>query len=183
MHMVRTVRGDLLVLPSLTSFMMSFDISLYFSCMILSSWRRTPRRCRFWSSWSRHRELQWEWHKCTCSRCSLATCVKTNKKFKVCKSVHHRTIQINHQPDVTFFQFIILTFIYSSTCFGRSPAHHQELNDCSSSLWFYLRIVVIAVLCSWSARPLTRGCYCSHRAPDDGRENARNMLSCKQSSG
>ena len=23
--------------------------------------------------------------------------------FKVCKSVHHRTIQINHQPDATFF--------------------------------------------------------------------------------
>ena len=73
-------------------------------------------------------------------------------KFKVCKSVHHRTIQIDHQPHATIFQFIILTFIYSSTCFGRSPAHHQELNDCSSSLWFYLRIVVIAVLFSWSGR-------------------------------
>ena len=24
-----------------------------------------------------------------------------------------------------------------------------------------------------------RGCHCSHWAPDDGRENARNMLSCK----
>jgi hypothetical protein len=60
--------------------------------------------------------------------------------------VHHCAIQINHQPDATVFQFIILTFIYSSTCFRRSPAHHQELNDCSSSLWFYLRIVVIAVL-------------------------------------
>ena len=40
-----------------------------------------------------------------------------------------------------FLQFIILTFIYSSTCFGRPHAHHQELNN-----WFYLRIVVIAVL-------------------------------------
>ena len=40
-------------------------------------------------------------------------------------------IQINHQPDATVFQFIILTFIYSSTCFGPFPAHHQELNDCS----------------------------------------------------
>jgi len=57
-------------------------------------------------------------------------------KFKVCKSVHHRTIEIDHQPDATIFQFIILTFIYSSTCFRRSPTHHQELNDCSSSLWF-----------------------------------------------
>jgi hypothetical protein len=45
-----------------------------------------------------------------------------------------------------FLPFIVLTFIYSSTCFGRSHAHNQELNSCSSSLWFYLRIVVIAVL-------------------------------------
>ena len=45
-----------------------------------------------------------------------------------------------------FIQFIILTFIYSSTCFGRPHAHHQELNNCSSSLWFYLRIVPIALL-------------------------------------
>jgi len=61
-------------------------------------------------------------------------------------------IQINHQPDATVFQFIVLTSIYSSTCFGRFPAHHQELNDCSGSLWFYLCIVVIVVPCSWSGR-------------------------------
>ena len=53
--------------------------------------------------------------------------------------MHHRTIQINHQPDATIFQCIVLTFVYSSTCFGRFPAHHQELNDCSGSLWFYNR--------------------------------------------
>jgi hypothetical protein len=62
-------------------------------------------------------------------------------------------IQINHQPDTKIFQFIILKFVYSSTCFGRFPAHHQELNDCSGRLWFYLHIVVIVVLCSWSGRP------------------------------
>ena len=73
-----------------------------------------------------------------------------NVKFKFCKSVHHRTIQINHQPDATIFQFIILTFVYSSTCFRRFPAQHQELNDCSGSLWFYLRIAVTVVLCSCS---------------------------------
>jgi hypothetical protein len=44
------------------------------------------------------------------------------------------------------FIVIYLTFIYSSTCFGHPHAHHQELNNCSSSLWFYLRSVVIAVL-------------------------------------
>jgi hypothetical protein len=36
--------------------------------------------------------------------------------------VHHRTIQINQQRDATVFQFIILTFVYSSTRFGRFPA-------------------------------------------------------------
>jgi hypothetical protein len=84
---------------------------------------------------------------------------KTVSKLKICGS-----IQINHWPYATIFHFIILTFIYSSTCFGRFPAHHQELNDCSSSLWFYLRIVVTVVLFSWSgrlwpARPRTQHCY------------------------
>jgi len=87
------------------------------------------------------------------SRDARSTKCKMWINFKICKSVHHRTFQINHQPDATVFQFIILTFIYSSTCFGRSPAHHQELNDCSSSLWFYLHIVVTVVLCLWSGRP------------------------------
>jgi hypothetical protein len=52
-----------------------------------------------------------------------------------------------------FFQFIILKFVYSSTCFGHFPAYHQKLNDCSGRLWVYLRIVVTVVLCSWSGRP------------------------------
>ena len=50
-------------------------------------------------------------------------------------------------------ELVILTFMYSSTCFGRFPAHHQELNDCSGILRFYLCIVVTVVLCSWSGRP------------------------------
>jgi hypothetical protein len=45
-----------------------------------------------------------------------------------------------------FFQLIILTFIYSSTCFGSPHAHHHELNNYSSSLWFYRWSVVVAVL-------------------------------------
>src|SRR5215475_12831495 len=47
-------------------------------------------------------------------------------------------------------------FVYSSTCFGVFPAQRQELNDCNGSLWFYLRIVVPVVLCSWSGRPAGR---------------------------
>ena len=45
-----------------------------------------------------------------------------------------------------FLQFIILTFTYSSTCFGRPHLHYQELNNCSSSLWFYRWSVVVTVL-------------------------------------
>jgi hypothetical protein len=36
--------------------------------------------------------------------------------------------------------------MYSSTCFGRPYAHHQELKNYSSSLWFYSWSVVVAVL-------------------------------------
>jgi len=92
-------------------------------------------------------------NQCTFSKINLFDLCK----FKVCKSVHHRTIQTDHQPDATIFQFI-----YSSTCFGRSPVHHQELNDCSSSLWFYLCIMVIAgaVFMVGLARPRTQhGCH------------------------
>ena len=45
-----------------------------------------------------------------------------------------------------FLQFIILTFIYSSACFRHPHSQRQELSICSSSLWFYLCSVVIAVL-------------------------------------
>jgi hypothetical protein len=34
------------------------------------------------------------------------------------------------------FQFIILSFVYGSTCFGRFPAHHQELNNCMAASGF-----------------------------------------------
>jgi hypothetical protein len=73
-----------------------------------------------------------------------------------CLTFWHQSFTFNSNKSPTkcnSFQFIILTFVYSSTCFGRFPAHHQELNDCSGNLWFYLRIVVTVVLYSWSGRP------------------------------
>ena len=89
------------------------------------------------------------------------------KKFKVCKSVHYHTIQINHQPDATISPVFYLTFIYSSTYFGRPHAHHQELNNCSSSLWFYLRSVVITVLLVvvGPVRPDHDQQHCYHHIP------------------
>jgi hypothetical protein len=77
---------------------------------------------------------------------SLTRFYTTFGLFKVCKSVHHHTIQINHRLDAIISPVYYLTFIYSSTCFGRPHAHHQKLNNCSSSFWVYLRSVVIAVL-------------------------------------
>jgi len=43
--------------------------------------------------------------------------------FKVCKSMHHHTYQIN-QLDATISQVYYLTFMYSSTCFRPPHAHH-----------------------------------------------------------
>ena len=79
--------------------------------------------------------------------------------------MHHRTIQINHQPAATIFQFIILTFVYTSTCFGRFPAHHQELNDCSGSLWFlpsYRGDSRALNDYHNDTKVKTIGCHCSH---------------------
>jgi hypothetical protein len=51
--------------------------------------------------------------------------------------------------------------MYGSTCFWRSHAHHQKLNNCSSSLWFYRWSVVLAVLLVVVGQtgPTTTRCY------------------------
>ena len=45
-----------------------------------------------------------------------------------------------------FLKFYYLIFMYSSTCFRGPSIHHQELNNCSSTLWFYSWSVVVALL-------------------------------------
>jgi hypothetical protein len=66
-----------------------------------------------------------------------------------------------------FLQFIILTFIYRSTCFGRPHTHHQELNNCSSSLCFLLseRRGSSAVGRGRAGRPDHDQQHCYHHAP------------------
>jgi hypothetical protein len=59
--------------------------------------------------------------------------------FRVCKSMHHHTFKWINQPDASVSQVYYLSFKYSSTCFGHPHGHHQELNNCSSSLWFTVR--------------------------------------------
>jgi endonuclease V-like protein UPF0215 family len=55
--------------------------------------------------------------------------------------------------------------MYNSTCFGRPHGHHQELRNCSSSLWFYRWSVVIAVLETINNRPDHEQQHCYHHAP------------------
>ena len=66
-----------------------------------------------------------------------------------------------------FLKFYYLTFMCNSTCFGRPHAHHQELNNCSSSLWFYRWSVVISVLLVvvGPERPDHDQQHCYHHAP------------------
>jgi hypothetical protein len=54
--------------------------------------------------------------------------------------------QPTNQPDAAISQVYYLSFKYSSTCFRHPHVHHQELNNCSSSLWFYRWRVVVAAL-------------------------------------
>ena len=49
-----------------------------------------------------------------------------------------------------------------STSFGLPHAHYQELNNCSSSLWFYRWSVVVAVLLV--GRPNYDQQHCYHHA-------------------
>ena len=125
-----------------------------------------------------------------------AVCANIDDYLSFVKSVHHRTIQINHQPDPTIFQFIILTFNYSSTCFG------EFCRPLSGAQWLQWQPLVlpsyrgdsravfvvgpvINVPTTNKARLSQRydgktgGRHCSHLAPDDGRKNAWNMLRCK----
>jgi hypothetical protein len=51
-----------------------------------------------------------------------------------------------NQLDATISQVYYFTFMYSSTCFARPHTHHQQLNNWSSSLWFYCWSVLVAVL-------------------------------------
>jgi len=57
-------------------------------------------------------------------------------EFWVCKSVHHHTFKWINQSNASISEVYWLSFKYSSTCFGHPYAHHQELNNCSSRLWF-----------------------------------------------
>jgi hypothetical protein len=78
-------------------------------------------------------------------------------------------------------KFIYLSFKYSSTCFGHPHAHHQELQLQWQPL-VYRRSLVIAprptALLSPSSDGKPEAATAVGVAPDDGHEDARNILSC-----
>jgi len=78
-----------------------------------------------------------------CGRSLLGNEMLNLKFASPCIIRHFKYI---NQPDATVSQVYYLTFMYSSTCFGRPHPRYQELNNCSSSLWFYRWSVVVAVL-------------------------------------
>jgi len=49
------------------------------------------------------------------------TCLFGMYKFQACKSVHHCTIIVNHQPDATVFPRLLLTVIELLMMGGRTP--------------------------------------------------------------
>jgi len=58
--------------------------------------------------------------------------------------------------------------MHSSTYFGRLHAQHQEVKNCSRSLWFYRWSVVLAVLLvvvGPAGRPDYYQQHCCHHAP------------------
>jgi NADH:ubiquinone oxidoreductase subunit 5 (subunit L)/multisubunit Na+/H+ antiporter MnhA subunit len=75
------------------------------------------------------------------------------------------------QLDATISQVYYLTFMDSSTCFGRPHAPHQEPNNCHSSRWFYRWSLVIAVLL------VVVGPAGYHHAPTVKPETATQLLS------
>ena len=53
------------------------------------------------------------------------TCIKITV-FDVCRSVHHNIIHIENPTRCHNASKLYFRFIWSSTCFGRHTAHHQE---------------------------------------------------------
>jgi hypothetical protein len=70
----------------------------------------------------------------------------TGQTLDVRGSVHHRII---HTEITNKMQQCIgiyySTLIWSSTCFRQHTAHHQEPKNCTSSLWFYIRMRLMDV--------------------------------------
>jgi hypothetical protein len=60
--------------------------------------------------------------------------------------MHHRTIQINHQPEATIFRFIILTFFTAQHVSGAFPPIIRSSMTAVAASGFTVRTLVVAAL-------------------------------------
>jgi hypothetical protein len=94
-------------------------------------------------------------------------------KFKVCKSVHYHTIPINQPTRCNNFpKFITWRLCTVQHISGVLTPIIRSSKTAVAASGF-----TVGALLPPRSNGKTRGCYCSFWAPDDGRENARNMLS------
>jgi hypothetical protein len=77
----------------------------------------------------------------------------------------------------TVIEFIIPKFIEGSTCFGRLPAHHQELQAVFAAFGLYAHTVKPSTHSALPYGHINQGVQIQFRAPDYERCAARNMLS------
>ena len=105
--------------------------------------------------------------------------------LKVCKSVHHHAIQISHSTRCNSFSSLLLDVYVQLNMFrasSRPSSGAQQLQQQPLVLPLE-RGGSSAVSRGRALLPQryngkARGCYCSCWAPNDGSEEARNMLSC-----
>ena len=109
----------------------------------------------------------------------------------------HRSFTFNSNKSLTWWNSFLVYYLDVCLQLNMFRAFSRPS---SGAQWLQWQPLVLpsyrddsrAVLAGWPARPRTQHDYHhdtkvkpsgSHWAPDDGRENARNMLSCKQTSG
>ena len=114
---------------------------------------------------------------------------ETSVVFDVHKSLHHHTIQTIQPTRCNNFTSLLLDVYVWLNMFRASPRPSSGANRCTSSLWFYLWKVaagaLLVVVCQTTTNnaPVASLQRLNHRllvqlyAPDDGRGDARNMLS------
>jgi len=95
--------------------------------------------------------------------------------FKVCKSVQHRSIQINQPTRCSNFSSLLLDVYVWLNMFRAPPRPSSGAYSFTSSLWFYRRSVVVAVLLVVvvPAGPTTTRIRMEH--PDPARKLSANL--------